>query len=437
MVLIQRIPPNAFLSDKKLRNFILNKKENKKESEMSTSQSVIYMSLDAIICTNGSVVIEIINPAVSSILGYTPDQMLGQHISTFFANYKIQKDTKQNENVKDADPNNTNPNTQINNDNILQSDSERLTKQLEIMINGQSGLVFEGHFNCMTDDDKEMPCGLTILGMTGKGKTTENNEESHHEMDVESFVVILRDETQLIEQQQEAEEAKARSENLLFHILPRDIVSRINSGEKDVSFTVQSASIIFTDVVKFSEYASSLSPQEIMGSLSLLFAAFDSCAKNYNLITKIKLIGDIYMAAAGLFSADISPKDHAEQILNFGIDCLNELDDVNLKLNASLQLRIGINSGGPILAGVLGTDKPVFDIIGDPFNVAARLQTTDGHGKIQIPKETHDLVCDGDFAIEERGEVFLKGKGKTMAYLVSPQHQNNVPFMAVSSQKLE
>ena len=285
------------------------------------------------------------------------------------------------------------------------------------MINGQSALVFEDHLTCITDSAQSMPCGVTILGMTSNN----TDEGQNGSATVQSFVVILRDEADLMKQQEEAEAAKAQSENLLFQILPRDIVTRLNSGEKDISFTVPSASIIFTDVVRFSEYTVNLSPPEIMGNLSTLFAAFDLCAKKYPLLTKIKLIGDIYMAAAGLFSDESEPpKSHAEQILRFGLDCLTSLDDVNLKLNANLQLRVGINSGGPLLAGVLGTDKPVFDIIGDPINVAARLQTTDVPGKIQIPQSTYDLVKDDDFQIEVRGEVFLKGKGKTISYLVTP-----------------
>ena len=75
----------------------------------------------------------------------------------------------------------------------------------------------------------------------------------------------------------------------------------------------------------------------------------------------------------------------------------------------------------------------MFDIIGDPINVAARLQTTDVPGKAQIPKSTFDLICDEDFQVEERGEVFLKGKGKTMAYLVSPVSNTNVLLDASSS----
>lgn len=178
------------------------------------------------------------------------------------------------------------------------------------------------------------------------------------------FIITLRDETALVRQQEDAERAKVQSENLLLHI-------KLNGGEKDISFTVPTTSIIFIDAQRFSEYAANLTPQEIKGNLSLLFASFDAMANKYPLITKIKLIGDIYMAAAGLFTPDDPPKNHTEQILKFGLDCLAELDDINAKLNANLAVRIGVNSGGPIHAGVLGTDKPVHDIIGDPINVAA------------------------------------------------------------------
>lgn len=91
-----------------------------------------------------------------------------------------------------------------------------------------------------------------------------------------------------------------------------------------------------------------------------------------------------------------------------------------------LNVRIGINTGGPLIAGVLGTDKPTFDIIGDPINVASRLQSTDMPGRIQISQATYDLINQLDFLIESRGEVFLKGKGKQQAYLVSASKPFNV-----------
>ncbi|OHT02589.1 Adenylate and Guanylate cyclase catalytic domain containing protein [Tritrichomonas foetus] len=372
--LIKRLPPLHIVNNKALLNLLMNRDSIKKEEEVSVNSSIVRSNLDGILCTGLSGVVEIVNPAVTTILGYTPEQLLGQPLNVFFT----------------------------------EKEAEKLEKQLTLMKNGQSATTYEDHTIGVTDSTNEVHCHITILGMTN----------SHGE--VESFVIILRDETELLLHQKEAEEAKAQSENLLFQILPRSIVTRLNQGEKDISFSVPSASILFIDIVKFSEYAAMLTPEEIMGNLSTVFAAFDHLLEKYPLVIKIKLIGDVYMAAGGLFSPEEPPQSHAEQVVRFALDCLQELDEVNVKLNANLCIRMGVNSGGPLIAGVLGTDKPVFDIIGDPINVAARLQSTDIPGRVQIPQSTYDLISGMNFEIEERGEVFLKGKGKTLAYFVKP-----------------
>ena len=239
--------------------------------------------------------------------------------------------------------------------------------------------------------------------------------------DIESFVVILRDETEMIKHQKIAEEAKKQSETLLYQILPRSIVIRLNQGEKDISFSVPSATIMFIDIAKFSDYAATLTPQEIMGNLSSIMGGYDDAITKYDMLLKIKLIGDVYMCAGGLFNPDDPPVSHAEQMVRFGLDALQNIEDMNVKLSALLSVRIGINTGGPLIAGVLGTDKPTFDIIGDPINIASRLQSTDYPGRIQISQDTYDLIKELDFQIEPRGEVYLKGKGNQPAYIVSPQ----------------
>jgi class 3 adenylate cyclase len=259
--------------------------------------------------------------------------------------------------------------------------------------------------------DADVFIGLTLMGMdSGDG-------------DVDSFVMIMQDITQLIEQQEAAEAAKQASEKLLYEILPRDIVNRISQGEKDITFVVPSATLSFMDIQKFSVYAATLSPQEIMGNLSLIFNGFDNLLPKYPLITKIKLIGDVYMCGSGLFSPEEDPKNHAEQTVRFTLEALRALEETNIKLGANLAVRIGVNTGGPVIAGVLGTDKPVFDIIGDPINIAARLQSTCVPGRVQISEDTYHLLKDLGFMIEPRGEIFLKGKGKRPAFLVLPSSQ--------------
>jgi class 3 adenylate cyclase len=297
--------------------------------------------------------------------------------------------------------------------------AEPIGQQLKLMGDHQCASLFEGHTTCITDDEKEVPCSISLLAIF-------EGDEIH------SFVAILKNESLLMAQQHEAELAKKQSERLLYQILPRDIVARLNAGEKDISFSIPSATIMFIDIVKFSEYAANLTPQEIMGNLSLIFCAFDEACVKYAMLMKIKLIGDVYMCAGGLFNPDSPPVTHAEQMIRFAIDALQVIDDTNVKLNAILSVRIGVNSGGPILAGVLGTDKPAFDIIGDPINIAARLQSTGVPGKIQISEGTHSLISALDFPMEYRGEVELKGKGKKKTYFIDPSKEPSIVLPSTS-----
>jgi class 3 adenylate cyclase len=221
--------------------------------------------------------------------------------------------------------------------------------------------------------------------------------------------------------------AKERSEELLYHILPRNIVNSLDQGEKDISFFVPSATVIFINIVKFSEHSQAHSPMKIMGNLSTIFFRFDSICEKFDTITKIKLIGDIYMAAGGIFNEEGNFSLHAQQVVQFGLECIAALEELNQILNANLQVRVGVNTG-PLIAGVLGIDKPTFDIIGDAINVASRLQSTDIPGNVQISEITYELIKEMKWNIEERDEIVLKGKGKQKAYLV-----NNIPNLSSSN----
>ena len=373
--LMRRIPPSSVVSNTQLLNFLLNRSSDKNTDKMTASKLVVHVSKDAVVCLNRHESIEVVNQAVSGLFGYTPEQLLGQPVATL----------------------------------LPQDKAEKVFSHINLMRLGQCAMTYETTSEGLTDDEQVVPVHVTLIGIC------EPNQSQ-----AKSFVVILRDETQLQKQRKEAEEAKAQSENLLYQILPRDIVVRLNQGESDISFSVPSATIIFVDIVKFSDYAATLSPSQIMENLSAIFARFDILCAKYNLITKIKLIGDVYMAAAGLFTPEEPIANHASQVVQFGLDVLVALDELNSQLDSSLQVRIGVNTDGPLIAGVLGTDKPVFDIIGDPINVASRLQSTCIPMTVQISQMTYDAISGMSFNIEQRGEVELKGKGKKMAYIVRP-----------------
>lgn len=124
------------------------------------------------------------------------------------------------------------------------------------------------------------------------------------------------------------------------------------------------------------------------------------------------------MAACWLFMGEDDPSEHARQCLDFAIRVLDILDDTNIKLNVSLQIRIWVNAEGPIIAGVLGTENRVFDIIGNTINVASRLEHKAEPGHILISEKNYDLVNMLGYDIVPIGKVFLKGKGDMQAYLI-------------------
>jgi PAS domain S-box-containing protein len=375
MLFLRRCSPIGIVTNTPLLNYLLNQ-DASGTAGMTTTGQIIHSAKDAIVCTSPSGVIDLVNQAVQQLLGFIPEQLLGQNIKVM----------------------------------ISEKHAPEIQKRLDMMVRHECPKQFKDTFELLNDSDEPVTCLVDIMGLTGNegGKA------------IEAFVCIIRDVSSLIEQQNAAEIAKQKSEKLLYEILPRDIVNRINQGEKDITFIVPSATLMFIDIQKFSAYAADLTPQEIMGNLSLIFGGFDALLPKYSLITKIKLIGDVYMCGAGLFVPDEEPKKHADQMVRFALEALSALEDVNMKLNATLSVRIGVNTGGPIIAGVLGTDKPVFDIIGDPINIAARLQSTCLPNRVQISEDTYHLLRDMDFTIEPRGEIFLKGKGNRPAFLVVP-----------------
>jgi class 3 adenylate cyclase len=231
-------------------------------------------------------------------------------------------------------------------------------------------------------------------------------------------VVIVKDVQDDHEREIESQKAKERSEQLLFAIIPRSIVARMKAGT-DPTFVVPIASIMFVDIVKFSEFSRNLTPEQIMGTLASIFASFDTRLTRWAFVTKIKLIGDVYMCASGLFD-DASPALSAEEIVLYGLECLQCLDDQNMKMDISLSVRIGINTGGPIIAGVLGNENRVFDIIGDAINVASRLQSTSLPNTIQISKATQQYISKRQLILQERSNVVLKGKDEPVStYLLT------------------
>ena len=197
-----------------------------------------------------------------------------------------------------------------------------------------------------------------------------------------------------------------RSEALLTNVLPSSIAERLKAATGSIADHVESATILFADVVDFTPLAQRLSPAEVVGTLDQLFSHFDTLVERHGL-EKIKTIGDCYMAAAGV--PDPCP-DHARRAALLALDMRAAVATRRSAGQDGLELRIGINSG-PVTAGVIGTKRFLYDLWGDAVNTASRMESNGTPGEIQITRATYELLKD-EFVCEPRGTIPVKGKGE-------------------------
>ncbi len=194
-----------------------------------------------------------------------------------------------------------------------------------------------------------------------------------------------------------------KSEDLLLNILPSPIAERLKADAHTIADDFAAASILFADVVDFTPLAQRLPPADTVGILDQLFSRFDVLVERHGL-EKIKTIGDCYMAAAGV--PNPCP-DHARKAALLALEMRDVLATSAGQLG--LELRIGINSG-PVVAGVIGRKRFLYDLWGDAVNTASRMESHGTPGGIQITRATYELLKD-EFVCRRRGTIVVKGKG--------------------------
>jgi adenylate cyclase len=213
------------------------------------------------------------------------------------------------------------------------------------------------------------------------------------------------------------ETAQARVEALLANVLPTEVAQRLQSDPNSIADHFDEASILFADVVDFTPLSSRLDARQVVGLLDRLFTSFDELVDRYD-VEKIKTIGDCYMVAAGV---PRERPDHADALARLALDmCQCAKDFLPEGLDHDLRLRIGISSG-PVVAGVIGRRRFLYDLWGDTVNMASRMESHGTPDTIQITRSTWELLRE-EFVTEPLGRVDVKGKGAVETWrLVGPR----------------
>jgi class 3 adenylate cyclase len=197
-----------------------------------------------------------------------------------------------------------------------------------------------------------------------------------------------------------------RSERLLLNILPVSISQRLKRGDEPIADGFADVTVLFADIVGFTELSSQLGPTEIVRVLNRIFSEFDALTEKYP-VEKIKTIGDAYMVASGL----PEPRPgHVRVIVEMALEMRAAIARMAKETGYALDVRIGVHTG-PVVAGVIGTRKFIYDLWGDTVNTASRMESHGVPGTIQVTQAVRDAVSADGFVLEERGEIQVKGKG--------------------------
>lgn len=212
---------------------------------------------------------------------------------------------------------------------------------------------------------------------------------------------------------------RAKSEKLLLSILPKPIAIRLKAKEKYIADKFNEASIMFIDMASFTQMGAHISPEELVEILNDIFTLFDNISEKYGL-EKIKTIGDCYLAVAGLPQPRI---DHAEITADMALEVMETTNDFKARDGEKINFRIGIDCG-PVVAGIIGEKKFIYDLWGDTVNTASRMEDYGVAGEIQITdrfKKKLESMGEGvksKYAFVNRGKIELKGKGKFQAWFL-------------------
>ncbi|XP_024941625.1 soluble guanylate cyclase 88E isoform X2 [Cephus cinctus] len=217
----------------------------------------------------------------------------------------------------------------------------------------------------------------------------------------------------LEESMRKLDEEMQRTDELLYQMIPKQVANRLRDGGNpiDTCEMFDNVSILFSDVVSFTEICSRITPMEVVSMLNAMYSIFDTLTER-NRVYKVETIGDAYMVVSG---APVKENDHADRVCDMALDMVEAIMDLKDPSTGNhLQIRVGVHSGA-VVAGIVGLKMPRYCLFGDSVNTASRMEATSEAMQIHISQSTKELLSPS-YKVTERGEIQVKGKGTMKTY---------------------
>jgi class 3 adenylate cyclase len=276
-----------------------------------------------------------VNSGITRILGFSPEQLLGQLIEVILA----------------------------------EESKERFVQGLESA--RQGGGIFAGELSCLTDHHEEVLCRISVVAL-----------------DQERNLITLDNIAILNERRALAMGTREQCDRLVESLIPKEFSALVETdGHKGGAVGVNAASVMFMEIMDLDHIAAAVSPSEFMATIGALFRVVDDVAQQFDNITPVRVVANQYFCAAGLFTANEAKS--GRDIVGFALRCLEEVGELRPNLPVEINVRIGISTGGPIAIGAIGSTGLHFDVIGEPIGVAQQLTQVAPPSGIVISAETY------------------------------------------------
>ena len=253
--------------------------------------------------------------------------------------------------------------------------------------------------------------GVLCLEHTGEPRVWQDDELAFAAA-VGNMIAITFEAAERRRAEAEAERERERAEELLLNILPKTIAQRLRHGEGLIADHYTEATVLFADIVDFTRLSANIAPQAVVRYLNVIFSEFDQLAQDHGL-EKIKTIGDAYMVVGGV---PTPRQDHSEAVVEMALAMLDACKRLSRQSNMPVTMRVGINTG-PVVAGVIGIRKFIYDLWGDTVNMASRMESQGVSGEIQVTDNIYRQMCE-KYVFEPRGTIDIKGRGHQQTYLL-------------------
>jgi len=362
-----------------------------REENTSAHGAVASNMPDGVVFMANDLTIISFNRAVATILGKTPDEITGGNLRTLFVPPPGQ-DTSLRQFL-------------IAIDYALNARrSPCIDEEVDVLRDGKIGTLRLRLSAVSTRGDIQtrptFATGLVLVALTITDMTSDVEARS-----------MLHAETE-------------KNEDLLATLLPPPVARQLQLDDGNVLFTVQNLSVGVLNIVNFTGWAEDLPPERVMSALDRVVSGYDAIRQGYPRLTKVKVYGDRYIVAGGLFQEMSQQDEDARQVVAFCDDAVEMVRAVNRELGETLAIRVGCHAGGPAAAGVLGTTMPSFDVIGQVMSVAHVMEQTGVANQVHVSDSVYQLIYYQGFIIKEGPDVETHGKVFSTC-LISGVHDPN------------